>query len=225
MRRVHPLSVFWCALGLGCGGAELKTQAGASDSEAPPPETDELPGVDDPGVGTVPELESSAPSTRQRKRMTVGQVRDSMEAITGGVRWGDGEASDWDSYAATLGVADYQTRTVTDLGPSVLFQKFLDDAGKQSCRSFVSDEFARGDSERLWLVGLDTRDDHASSPALVEEALSRGFLRFHGVRVTDDVLQPWLEAFNQAVGETGDASGAWTMICVGYVTHPDFYGH
>ena len=162
---------------------------------------------------------------REWKRLNIDQVDASLQESTGGHGWTEDGENLFESLSGTLGKPDYLGATEEDTTPGLLFQKFLDDAGKQSCRSFVWDEFAKGDSERLWLVGLTRSDDHASSPALVEEAMTRGFLRFHGTRVTDDALQPWLEAFNQAVAETGDVPGGWTMICVGYVTHPDFYGH
>lgn len=212
MRRLLIL----CALGMGCGGTDPKSTSGPPASDDPPPDSDALPGVDHPEVGTVPELEPSAPSTRQRKRMTVTQVRDSMEAITGGVRWGDRETSDWDSYAATLGVADYQTRTTTDLTPSVLFQKFLDDAAVQTCAQWLSEE----------TTTFHRIDDPTSTElSEVRSNVAGARWRIQGRPLHDDdpIVEAYVDLWADVYRSTESTEEAWNTVCVALFTHPDFF--
>jgi len=203
-------------LALGCGGDDLKTASTSTSSVDATPDDPTLPGVDHPAVGTIPELDTSNASTRQRKRMTVAQGRDSMESITGGVRWGDGDTSDWDAYAATLGVADYQTRTTTDLTPSVLFQKFLDDAAAHTCAQ--------------WLGAPDTTFHSVDDPSSTERSEVRSNVagarwRIQGRPIDEDdpVVDAYVDLWAAVYRSTGTTDEAWHTVCVALFTHPDFF--
>ena len=167
-------------------------------------------------------LTAEALPGREWRRINVDQVDASLQHATVGHGWNEGDTNLFEGLAGTLGKPDYIAATDEDLTAGLLFQKFLDDAGKQSCGNFVWDELGKPDGERVWLVGLTSSD---TAGPLVDEAVARGLLRFHGKRVSGKALEPWMNAFSSAVDETEDAPGAWTMICVGYVTHPDFYAH
>ena len=102
----------------------------------------EPPGVveDDLGDGTL-DLPAEAAS-RVHRRMSIPQVRASMERVTGGITWTSGSTDLWEQYASTLGVPDFQERTIEDRSASVLFNKFLDDAASAACDEWVTGELA-----------------------------------------------------------------------------------
>ena len=198
---------------LACGGGEPSTSPSAIVSE---PEPEGLPSASgtDWGEGTRPEAE--APATRVLKRMTVAQVRDSMERITGGIPWGTDARSFWDEYSATLGVADYQLIVKSDASPTVMFQKFLDDAAGATCQAWVAGGggsfFALDDPEsterediRAQIVNLRWRiqgRDRAAEAAVVDDYES---------------------LFTKVHQRTASTEAAWSTVCVALFTHPDFF--
>jgi len=208
----------------GCGGAESLKSPSMSGGDATDATTgttgttDEptLPGVTESEVGSVPELISPESRVRQKKRMTVRQVRDSMERITGGIVWGSGDESDWDTYAATLGVADYQARTSSDRTPSVLFQKFLDDAAAHTCARWVA---APGSS--FFEVDDPTSTERADVVANIEGLR----WQIQGRPRTDDapVIEDYVDLYATMVRRTASTSAAWNTVCVAMFTHPDFF--
>jgi len=209
-----------CLLLVGCG-ADPTNKSATSDTPGTthsPGEDTPLPGVSDPEAGTVPDAPEAISHRRQKKRMTVAQVRDSMERITGGIVWGDGDGddSDWDTYAATLGVADYQTRTTSDLTPSVLFQKFLDDAAAHTCAQWLeapdSTFFEAGDPE-----STDRSIVQANVVGLRWQVQGRS--RAEEAPVIDD----YVDLFATVYRRSGTTTEAWHTVCVAMFTHPDFF--
>ena len=139
-----------------------------------------------------------------------------MEQISGGVRWGGGSESDWDAYAATLGVADFQTRTTSDLTPSVLFQKFLDDAAVETCRGWMSAvDGGFGD-----LVDM-TATDRVS----VARDVSRLRRHIQGRPADEEVpiIDDYVELFGSVYRRTESQQTSWETVCVAMFTHPDFF--
>ena len=120
---------FWI---IACGSTEKET----SSINVVPEEETPIEVVDEE-VGQSDLEENSVQSGRTMKRMTIAQVRDSMEQITG-TRWG-GNTSKWDTYSDSLGVPDFQQRMEPDLSPSVVFQKFLNDAAAESCTEWMEE--------------------------------------------------------------------------------------
>ena len=211
MRFTLPM----CALLVGCGGTELKPATEPVDD--PPPASDELPGVDTPPVGTVPDApEETSPATRKRKRMTIKQARDSMESITGGVRWSEGGLSDWDTYASTLGVADYQTRTAPDLTPSVLFQKFLDDAAVQTCAQWLAEP-----SSSFYRIDDPSVSDRSEIRANVAGA--RRHIQGRPIDEDDPIVDAYVDLWADVYRSTESTDEAWNTVCVALFTHPDFF--
>ena len=201
-----------CLALAGCGqpGGTAPADAPTAPSDVPPDaRQDDLGGVD------LPEDEPIA--ARQLKRMTIAQVRDSMERITGGVAWGDPEESKWDRYADTLGVADYQLRMEADRTPSVMFQKFLDDAATETCVAWVE-----GEGDHAFFAGeVPEPTDRA---ALVSQVSAlrwaiQGRPRTDRAVVVDDVVT----LFTTVHQRTGDSTLAWQTVCVALFTHPDFF--
>ena len=178
--------------------------------------TSTLPEIGEAEVGggeITPSIEVSA---RLLKRMTVPQVRDSMVRISGGVHWGAEDESNWDEYAETLGVADYQLRVENDRSPSVMFQKFLDDAATASCLG--------------WIEAPDTTFFAAEDPSSVERAdivtnivglrwQIQGKARDASVPIIADYEQLFVKAHER----TDSVEAAWQTVCVAMFTHPDFF--
>ena len=129
---------------------------GEIDTALPPPDRD-APGVSSAQAGEAdaePEPESIH---RALKRMSVAQTRASMEHLSGGITWTDEQSNLWESYAETLGVADYQTRLRDNLDPSIMYQKFLEDAAVQTCSEWVSGEASGARSAPSVLPGRRPR--------------------------------------------------------------------
>jgi hypothetical protein len=149
---------------------------------------------------------------RDRKRMDIDQVAASIEAVTG-QRWTEQDTSGetqalFDALSGTLGKPDYLSATEEDLAPGLLFQKFLDDAARSTCTAAVEADLGSGTNHILL---VDDREDN----------MAELMLRFHGHQIepNDERLQPWLDLHAAAV--TSDRG--WALVCVGLITHPDFY--
>ncbi|MFK7931655.1 MAG: hypothetical protein AB8H79_25980 [Myxococcota bacterium] len=185
-------------------------------------------GHDDLGdVDVDPEADTTS---RARKRMTIAQVRDSMERVSGGVVWSrDGRVrdSEWNRYTDTLGVPDYIERTEADLTPSVLFQKFIDDAANATCTDWLSRAEA-GTNEVFFAQGSVDETD----PVRVRADIAALRRRIQGVGQPsqqgaghDDDLQAYVDLYDLVVVRTDDRAAAWRTVCIGLFTHPDFYAY
>lgn len=209
MTRLLLLTVGLCA---------CESEGPPAPSAAPvgpiPEET--LPGVTQPELGTVPPAEPDLEHARRKRRMTIAQVRDSMERISGGVAWGEAGASDWDTYAATLSVADYQTRTKSDRTPSVLFQKFLDDAAAQTCAGWMT-----APQSTFFVV------DDPQSVTLPDVRANIIGLRWQiqGRPLSEDapVIDDYVDLFATVYRRTDRTAEAWHIVCVAMFTHPAFF--
>ena len=138
-------------LTIGCSDKELKNvpttnpeqedeqiQQESEDQENEEAEEHQDPPVvinDDLGDGG---LDGEEPSIvgRRMKRMTITQISNAMKRVSGGIQWG-GNQSLWDEYSAILGVPDYQNSQDEDRSPSIMFQKFLDDAATYTCQNWI----------------------------------------------------------------------------------------
>jgi hypothetical protein len=180
-----------------------------------PPEPS-VPEVEETEVGEGEIVPTASVHARQLKRMTVSQVRDAMEQISGGVRWGDEDDSDWDVYAGTLGVADYQLRVENDRSPSVMFQKFLDDAATSTCLAWLQ---ATGSSFYAIDDSSSTDRDDVRSNIVALRWQIQGKERDASVPIIDDYEQLFIRANER----TESLDYAWQTVCVAMFTHPDFF--
>lgn len=198
-------------LALACGGPDPVTK--------PPGHTEEptvLPEVSVIGWGSVEEPPDPPTHTRQLKRMTVAQVRDSMERITDGISWGDERDSDWDVYAETLGVADYQLRVETDRSPSVMFQKFLDDAAGATCAGWIEMEDSQFHS-------IDDSSSLEKADVRTNIAGLRWKIQGKSRDSVDSIIDDYETLFVKVHQRTDSTDIAWTTVCVAMFTHPDFF--
>lgn len=230
MMRLHTMGLL--ALAAACSGSS-ETETKPSTPGDPPGSTDEIDTAlppadrDAPGVSSSQEGEADArpepePVHRALKRMSVAQTRSSLEQLSGGIRWTDEQTDLWDSYAETLGVADYQTRLRDNLDPSIMYQKFLDDAAVQTCTEWVSGEASGAREPRLFfLVGEPDATDADS----VQANLIRLRQVVHGQPSgeSDPAVANYQTLFDTVLRRTSDPVAAWTTVCVGLFTHPDFF--
>lgn len=168
----------------------------------------------------------SPPHVRGWRRMDITQLDASIRKVTGGIGWDDDAGNpQFEALSRTLGVPDYLDSTIEDLTPSLLFQKFLDDAAHEVCDELLARERVSSPEGRVLLVGIEPTDTLETDRNGVEQALSRAVKRFHGRSVPpgDPELEPWTFLFESATVVTGDPEQAWHAVCVGLLTHPDFY--
>ena len=178
---------------------------------------------------------------RARRRMDLDQLDASIRRATGGIGWDRYGGTPrtlrenyFERYEDTLGVPDYINSSAEDLSASLLFAKFLDDAGRAVCRRAVNRETERGGEEQdgaaIGLFAPVDVEDPEPAAADVSETLANLLLRFHGrsLEPDDPQLTPWRE-FYGSVAATANAAEdpepqrAWEAVCVALVTHPDFY--
>lgn len=202
--------ILW--LMLSCGGGGDPRSAAELNGESPP----EPPSASETEWGDIAEPGADEPPTRALKRMSVAQARDSMERITGGIPWGTETVSNWDRFSETLGVADYQVRVESDLSPSVMFQKFLDDAAGATCQTWVE-----SGASSFFAVDDPTSTDRSDVRDQVVHLrwVIQGRARTEEVAILDD----YEVLFSTVHQRTDSTTSAWATVCVAMFTHPDFY--
>jgi len=171
-----------------------------------------LPVVVEEEIGEVDWNMSSSEQGRKMRRMSVAQIRDSMEQITG-TKWGN-NTSKWDTYSDSLGVPDYQQRMNPDLSPSVIFQKFLNDAAAESCS-----EWFEGGTEMFVHDPLS----EVLSDVQTNIDMLRWRIQGHPQGTNAVILQDYLDLHQSVLVRTQDPMTAWHTVCVGMFTHPDFW--
>ena len=114
--------------------------------------------------------------------------------------------------------------THEDLEPGLLFQKFLDDGATVMCTEVVRKDIATGAG--VLLVHVDEHATWESDEAAIRKNMSRALLRFHGRYLEPDhpQLEPWTWLY-RSTAEMTDSRSAWRTVCVGLLTHPDFYSY
>lgn len=220
-----------------CGLAAVTLTGCLAESaftSSPNPTPDPVGSVDvtlDPAVSVdlePPVPEPEAPY-RERRRMDLDQLDASIRAITGGIGWTEvrsgREVNLFVDLAQTLGKPDYLQITEEDLEPSAMFQKFMDDAARTVCQNLMSAESSRPSADRVFFKHAQPTDRLAASPDKVLANLQYLLLRFHGRKLDaqSPELEPWRWLMQSAEHVTDDQPAVWRTLCVGLMTHPDFY--
>ena len=184
-----------------------------------PVEPVEQPGVveDDLGDGTLDPSPEAA--SRAHRRMSIPQVRASMERVTGGISWTRGSTDLWDQYASTLGVPDFQERTTEDRSASVLFNKFLGDAASAAC-----DEWVTGDLASSFFTE-STLEDTTSEAVRRNIAALRRTVQGRPFEPESDDVAAYHGLFERVMTRTESPTQAWGTVCVALFTHPSFYAY
>lgn len=184
------------------------------------PEEPDTPGVsgDDIGEGEL-SPEEAAPA-RDVKRMSVDQIKASMEQVSGGIVWKRrySRTPDWDRYASTLGVPDFQRSTQEDRSPGVMFQKFLDDAANHTCAAWVG-----GETDGFFVEA----DVDEADPERVRANIAHLRWRIQGHAFDTDapIVDRYESLYDRVVLRTNDRASAWTTVCIAMFSHPDFYAY
>ena len=197
------------------------------DSEGPTsPERVDVDGT--PGE-SVPVVEPKEPFRMQR-RMDLDQLDAAIREVTGGLGWteerGDGgQTHFWVELSSTLGKPDFIQITEEDLMPSAMFQKFMDDAARSVCARLIEREVTASTAERVFFVYTEPNTSISEDPGSVKTNLQYLLLRFHGrfVAIDGGEMEPWSWLMVSTEHVVGEPMEAWRSICVGLMTHPDFY--
>ena len=188
--------------------------------EEPDQETAASPEINGETIGEGQLYPSNEEPYRNKKRMSVAQIQASMEKVSGGITWKSNNQFLWEKYSRTLGVPDYQQSVTEDLSPSIMFQKFLDDAAVHTCTNWINNEINNG--ERLFFSEIEPTDTDA-----VKTRLNIAYLqqRIHGQRIDPDaaIIDAYVEMHELVMQRTSNLQSAWKTVCVGFFTHPDFY--
>ena len=166
------------------------------------------------------------PPSRARQRLNIDQLSSSIERLTGGHNWMDGDDVLWDTLSATLGKPDFEQITQEDLLPSTLFHKFLDDASRQVCAAVIEAEVNGTASEPHLMVHVDPAAP-LESPEAIDDNLPHLILAFHGKRLSSDApeLIHWRWLVDTVGATASEPSEAWNAVCVALFTHPRFYSY
>lgn len=180
---------------------------------------------------------------RPRRRMNIDQLSDAMKRVSGGIGWTNERGEDlFEALGATLGKPDYIQRTVEELEPTVLFQKFVDDAARDVCSRMLRADLASWEREqaiasgeaeadpadpvpgRILLRHVGPEDTIADAPDAVDQNLRHLLAWFHNREVTDDASLSHLKwLVESAAFVTGEPTQSWLGVCGVLFTHPDFY--
>lgn len=182
------------------------------------------------GDGTLaPPLRTPEPATRRRRRMDIDQLDTAIRQVTGGIGWteqrGNNEVNLFQELARTLGKPDYLELVDEDLEPSAMFQKFLDDAARSVCDRLMEAERERSEDERVFFTAASPDSSWARAPDRVRGNLQYLVLRYHGRKLAVDApeLNPWLWLAESAEHVGATPIEMWRTVCVGLLTHPDFF--
>ena len=178
-------------------------------------------------VDLSPDRPEPEVGVRNRMRMDLDQLNRAMVDATG-FEWTDGENGPpmFERLASTLGKPNFIENTLEDLSPSLLFHKFLDDGARFVCTKLTAAEKERDATERIFLGALNLDAPFANSDA-VDATLAQALLRFHGRYVSADSpeLEVWRWLLENTPTSEDDPLMAWTNVCAGLITHPDFYAY
>lgn len=227
-------SVAVCFIGLAQVGCQSNTQGGAESAQYPAPSAQHAgssPGTPIPvtlgSEGEVVAIPADEPE-RPRRRMDIDQLEASIVRVTGGLTWTDAKGNNqFTALAATLGKPDYLTSTLEELGPSVLFEKFMGDAARSVCVRLVDQERTASADARVLLKYASPTDTWEQAPEVIDQNLRYLLLRFHGRQLApyDPQLNQWSWLFQTTTYGAQDPMIGWRAVCVGLLLHPDFYSY
>lgn len=215
------------------------TPPGPSPTASPSPTSSPQPsptavtvpvGVGDPHGGVLrPPEPPPEVAPRSRRRMDLDQLDAALRQVSGGIGWteqrGNTQVNLFVELAATLGKPDFAQRTEEDLVPTAMFQKFLDDAARSVCLELMRQDTDRPTAQRTFFMEAAPEDTPSNNREAVDRNIRALLLRFHGHRLAaqDPQLERWTWLLRRAE-HTGIAPPlAWRALCVGLITHPDFY--
>ena len=205
MKRFLPLVLLFACTG---------TTEGKPDAEVPDVSGEDLGDAELDPTADLP--------ARAIKRMSVAQVRASMQRVSGGIAWMDRSTDLWEKYSSTLGVPDYQESTEEDRSPGVMFHKFLDDAANYTCEAWFEAELD-GSSDTFFVEAEIDEEDGTKIRANL--AHLRRHIQGRALDTDNVDVDAYVELYDRVVTRTDDRASAWNTVCVAMFTHPDFYAY
>lgn len=167
---------------------------------------------------------------RGRRRMNIDQLEASIKQVSNGLTWtevaSNGVETDlFQSLSLTLGKPDFIQSTTEDLSASLLFEKFLSDAANNVCRKLAEKEVTQSMDQRVLMMVVEPDQTLDSAPELVDENMRLLLRHYHGrnYEPASVELDPWLWLFESATHVSNSPSQGWRAVCVGLMTHPDFF--
>ena len=200
--------------------ATIEPTESQEDTAVMEPADEEPPVLENNELGEAELYPEEEASYRNKKRMRIEHIKDSMVLVSGGVDWVVGNTDMWENYSATLGVPDFQSRVLEDRSVSVMFQKFLEDAATHTCEEWIAQEGSG--TERLFFSQIEPGELDANNIRLNMVALRR---QIHGRSTSpnDPMIDALIDLHFTVVQRTESVERAWNTVCVGLFTHPDFY--
>lgn len=165
---------------------------------------------------------------RPRKRMDIDQLEAELMRVSNGLTWTDIKGTNqFVALSSTLGKPDYIQSTVEELGPTVLFEKFLGDAARSVCTRLVDADKKASPEARVLMREASPTDTLQTNPEGVDANLRRLLLRFHGRAYEPHAsqLNQWSWLFETVSYSSKDPALAWRAVCVALISHPDFYSY
>lgn len=191
-------------------------------------------GIKDKGAGVVTPLPTE--QVRLRRRLDLDQLDASIRRVSGGIGWTEmrngQEINLFEDLASTMGKPDFINSTSEDLDPSIIFQKFLGDAARTVCDRVMEREvaLAPGQGERSLFITISPNEDPRQAKDKAEQNIKALMLRFHGRylgpeddHAQDPRFKSWSWLLESSLHTGSSPAHAWRAVCVGMMTHPDFY--
>ena len=192
----------------------------SSDSAVEIPEEETPPEITEGIVGEGSLYPNEEQTYRNKKRMSIDHVKASMERVSGGIAWQVSGRDKWSDYSDTLGVPDFLYSVREDRTVSVMFHKFLDDAAVHTCGEWIQQEWQS--TERIFFTEVEPEELDLAKIRLNMVALRR---QIHGAitPINDPMIDSLVDLHFTVVQRTDSLEQAWTSVCVGLFTHPDFF--
>lgn len=210
---------------LGCADKEIQTEPATPivqepSASEPTSEPETPPEITNNEVGSSDLYPEEEAPYRNKKRMRIKHVQDSMVLVSGGIEWNVDNTDKWEEYSSTLGVPDYQFSVREDRSVSVMFHKFLDDAATHTCRAWIEEESTG--TQRLFFSEIEPDEMDAAKIRQNMVALRR---RFHGKEASlqAPIINSLIDLHYTTLQRTDSLTQAWTTVCVGLFSHPDFF--
>lgn len=190
-------------------------------------------GIKDKGEGVIKPLPTE--QVRLRRRLDLDQLDASIRRVSGGIGWteqrGSQEVNLFEELASTMGKPDFINATSEDLDPSIIFQKFLGDAARTVCDRVMERELALapGQGERSLFITISPNEDPRQAKEKATQNIKALMLRFHGRYLgeqdseQDPRFKSWSWLLESSLHTGSSPAHAWRAVCVGMMTHPDFY--
>jgi hypothetical protein len=214
----------FCALAfVSCSKSEPKTILAPDPVEVAPVQPANLVPVDmsnHPPIQVLPDTEIQAHVGRAPRRLTVDQLKASIQTTTGR-QW-----SKIDSLAATLGKADFAISVSHSTETNLVFTKFLDDGAREVCMAAATaDLTAAANARVLSKIVPSGKDFSTMTDPQINETLDKLAIQFWGSPLGSAEKPLWATTFKKIALKAktiAKPEQAWGSMCVAFMTDSRF---